>query len=147
MLAQIGASGQQAMAALQAALPEELKEVGVLVNVNELLRQVLEIETDRLLATGHRRGMAASPGAAQAHGTRGSAQIHFQPPDRQCHFGVERDQRNAPGAVSGDLGARCRGGGNGPGIARDIRLRVFESLIGVTAAAVWVWGSRWLRKS
>jgi nitrogen fixation negative regulator NifL len=52
MLAQISASGQQAMATLKAALPEESREPGALVNVNELLRQVLEIETDRLLAAG-----------------------------------------------------------------------------------------------
>ncbi len=52
MLAQISASGQQAMATLKATLPEEQKEAGALVNVNALLRQVLEIETDRLLAAG-----------------------------------------------------------------------------------------------
>jgi nitrogen fixation negative regulator NifL len=52
MLAQISASGQQALATLKASLPDEVKEVGALVNVNELLRQVLELETDRLLAAG-----------------------------------------------------------------------------------------------
>lgn len=52
MLAQISASSRQAMATLKAALPQETKEVRVPVNVNELLRQVLEIETDRLLAAG-----------------------------------------------------------------------------------------------
>lgn len=52
MLAQISASGQQAMATLTKALPEQPREAGALVNVNELLRQVLEIETDSLLAAG-----------------------------------------------------------------------------------------------
>ena len=52
MLAQISASGQQAMATLKTALPEQPREAGALVNVNELLRQVLEIETDSLLAAG-----------------------------------------------------------------------------------------------
>jgi nitrogen fixation negative regulator NifL len=52
MLAQISASGQQAMVTLKAALPDEIKEAEAPVNVNELLRQVLEIETDRLLADG-----------------------------------------------------------------------------------------------
>jgi nitrogen fixation negative regulator NifL len=52
MLAQISASGQQALATLKESLPYEAKEAEALVNVNELLRQVLEIETDRLLAAG-----------------------------------------------------------------------------------------------
>jgi nitrogen fixation negative regulator NifL len=52
MLAQINASGRQALETLKASLPDEVKEPGALVNVNELLRQVLEIETDRLLAAG-----------------------------------------------------------------------------------------------
>lgn len=52
MLAQISASGQQALATLKASLPDEVKEAGAMVSVNELLRQVLEIETDRLLAAG-----------------------------------------------------------------------------------------------
>ncbi len=52
MLAEISTSGEQAMETLKAALPDEQREVGALVNVNELLRQVLEIETDRLLAAG-----------------------------------------------------------------------------------------------
>ena len=52
MLAQISASSRQALTTLKAALPAETKEAEAPVNVNELLRQVLEIETDRLLATG-----------------------------------------------------------------------------------------------
>jgi signal transduction histidine kinase len=52
MLAQINASGRQAPETLKASLPDEVKEIQALVDVNELLRQVLEIETDRLLAAG-----------------------------------------------------------------------------------------------
>jgi nitrogen fixation negative regulator NifL len=52
MLDQISASGAEALATLTSALPEEPREAGVMVNVNELLRQVLELETDRLLANG-----------------------------------------------------------------------------------------------
>lgn len=52
MLAQISASGQQALETLKASLPDEVREAEARVNVNELLRQVLEIETDRLLADG-----------------------------------------------------------------------------------------------
>jgi len=52
MLAQISASSQLAMTTLKAVLPEETREAEAPVNVNELLRQVLELETDRLLADG-----------------------------------------------------------------------------------------------
>ncbi|RNE92596.1 nitrogen fixation negative regulator NifL [Marichromatium sp. AB32] len=52
MLDQISHSGQRALDTLTSALPEEPREPGALVNVNELLRQVLELETDRLLANG-----------------------------------------------------------------------------------------------
>ncbi len=52
VLEQISASGQEALAMLRAALPEQSREAGLMVNVNALLRQVLELETDRLLADG-----------------------------------------------------------------------------------------------
>ena len=52
MLDQISATGANTLAALRAALPEEPRELDAMVNVNELLRQVLELETDRLLAAG-----------------------------------------------------------------------------------------------
>nr|WP_207280837.1 nitrogen fixation negative regulator NifL [Thiocystis violacea] len=52
MLDQISESGAKALATLTAALPEEPREAGVMVNVNALLRQVLELETNRLLADG-----------------------------------------------------------------------------------------------
>jgi len=52
MLEQTSAAGRKALATLQGALPEQQREVGLMVNVNALLRQVLELETDRLLAAG-----------------------------------------------------------------------------------------------
>lgn len=52
MLDQICASGARALATLRGALPEEPREAEAMVNVNELLRQVLDLETDRLLAAG-----------------------------------------------------------------------------------------------
>ncbi|MBK1699363.1 nitrogen fixation negative regulator NifL [Thiococcus pfennigii] len=51
-LEQISAAGQKALETLEAALPVQAREAGILVNVNALLRQVLELETDRLLAAG-----------------------------------------------------------------------------------------------
>jgi nitrogen fixation negative regulator NifL len=52
MIDQISSTGARALATLRAALPEETREVGVVVNVNDLLRQVLELSTDTLLAAG-----------------------------------------------------------------------------------------------
>ena len=51
-LAQIANAGEQALETLQAALPEQVFEAGVRVNVNDLLRHVLALETDALLASG-----------------------------------------------------------------------------------------------
>ena len=51
-LRQISAASERALATLHAALPNEAPEAGVMVNINELLRHVLELETDRLLAAG-----------------------------------------------------------------------------------------------
>jgi nitrogen fixation negative regulator NifL len=51
-LGQISAASEQALQTLNAALPEEIVEAGVSVNVNELLRHVLALETDALLAAG-----------------------------------------------------------------------------------------------
>lgn len=52
MIHQIRATGERALTTLRAALPEEMPEAGVMVNVNDLLRQTLGLMTDRLLAAG-----------------------------------------------------------------------------------------------
>ncbi|MBK5931984.1 nitrogen fixation negative regulator NifL [Halochromatium salexigens] len=51
-LAQITETSEQALRTLQAALPDEIIEPGVSVNVNELVRHVLALETDALLSSG-----------------------------------------------------------------------------------------------
>ncbi|MBK1704050.1 nitrogen fixation negative regulator NifL [Halochromatium glycolicum] len=51
-LAQITAASEQALQTLRSALPDEVIEAGVSVNVNELIRHVLALETDALLAAG-----------------------------------------------------------------------------------------------
>jgi nitrogen fixation negative regulator NifL len=52
MLGQITQAGETALATLHAAMPTEVPEPGVSVNINELLRHVLALETDNLLAAG-----------------------------------------------------------------------------------------------
>jgi len=52
MLGQITSAGETALQTLKASLPADTQEPGVRVNINELLRHVLTLETDRLLAAG-----------------------------------------------------------------------------------------------
>lgn len=51
-LRQVCAASEAALGRLRSALPSEPLEAGMMVNINELLRHVLELETDRLLAAG-----------------------------------------------------------------------------------------------
>lgn len=51
-LHQISASTRQTFEALRAALPRDEEATYNFTNINELIRQVLELETDRLLSTG-----------------------------------------------------------------------------------------------
>ncbi len=51
-LAQIISASEQALQTLQAAIPDEAVEIGVSVNVNDLLRHVLTLETNALLVAG-----------------------------------------------------------------------------------------------
>lgn len=53
-LADAMASGQQALAELRAMIPAETREAAGVVNVNELLRDVLDLTTSRMLANGIR---------------------------------------------------------------------------------------------
>jgi len=130
MLAQIGASGQQAMAALQSALPEELKEVGVPVNVNELLRQVLEIETDRLLATGIVVEWQPASVLPRLTGHENQLRSMFKHLIENAILALNETSEThrllylTTRAL--DTGVDVTIQGNGPGIARDIRFRVFK---------------------
>lgn len=129
-LDQISDSGAKALATLKAALPEEPREAGVMVNVNELLRQVLELETERLLATGivvdwqpaavlpelpgHKDQLRAMfkhliDNAIQALRESGQAHRELRLSTRRLDQGVEVEIQD-----------------NGPGIPSEDRYRVFE---------------------
>jgi nitrogen fixation negative regulator NifL len=130
MLDQISESGAKALATLTDALPEEPREAGVLVNVNKLLRQVLELETNRLLAngiivdwrpaavlpelTGHKNQLRAMfkhliDNAIQAVRESGKPQRELSLTTRRLDSGVEVEIQD-----------------NGRGIAPEDRYRVFE---------------------
>ncbi|WP_455222660.1 nitrogen fixation negative regulator NifL [Kaarinaea lacus] len=52
VLQQAMAAGTEAMDTLRASMPEEAEEAAKLVDMNQLLREVLSVSTDRLLARG-----------------------------------------------------------------------------------------------
>ncbi|WP_455211270.1 nitrogen fixation negative regulator NifL [Kaarinaea lacus] len=52
VLQQAMASGQEALDILRASMPEEPKEATMPVDINQVLREVLSVSTDRLLARG-----------------------------------------------------------------------------------------------
>jgi nitrogen fixation negative regulator NifL len=52
VLQQALTSGQEALGTLRASMPEEPEEAAIPVDVNQLLREVLSVSTDRLLARG-----------------------------------------------------------------------------------------------
>jgi nitrogen fixation negative regulator NifL len=127
---QINVTGQRALEALQAALPEEPREADAMVNINVLLRQSLELETDRLLAAGivvDWRPAAVLP-AFSAHktqlrsmfkhllGNAIQALMERKGPDRELHVST----RSSGDAVEVEIRD------NGPGILPEERFRIFE---------------------
>lgn len=52
VLQQALTSGHEALDTLRAAMPEEIEEAAMPVDINQLLREVLSVSTDRLLAKG-----------------------------------------------------------------------------------------------
>jgi len=130
MLEQISRSGEQALSALRAALPEEPREAGVMVNINELLRQVLELETDRLLAAGIVVDWRPAPVLPQLPGHKNQLRslfkhlidnaIHALNESGRSHRDLLLATRAVPTGVEVDIQD------NGPGIPTADRYRVFE---------------------
>ena len=130
IIGQITATGERALATLRAALPEETRELGVVVNVNDLLRQVLELSTDTLLATGVVVDWRPAPVLPEINVHKTQLRSVFKHlldnaiqalnetnrPDRELHIATRR----AGDSVEVEIAD------NGSGIAPEDRLRVFE---------------------
>jgi len=132
VLEQIGESAQQAFEALNAALPEETPEARQMVNINALLQELLELSTEALLGAGivvawqptfvlpnvlgqkkQLRGLFKNliDNAIQALGEVRSGQRDLT---------IRTRQRNRTLIIEIE--------DNGPGIAADDRMTVFEPL-------------------
>ncbi|EXJ13496.1 nitrogen fixation negative regulator NifL [Imhoffiella purpurea] len=130
MLDQISDSGAKALATLNAALPEEPRESGVLVNVNALLRQILEMETARLLATGIVVDWRPATVLPEFNGHKNQLRAMFKhlienaiQALRECGQS-QRELRITTRCL--DRGVEVEIQDNGGGIAPEDRYRVFE---------------------
>ena len=130
LLEQISTAGAKALATLQGALPEEPREAGVMVNCNELLRQVLELETDRLLAAGIMVDWRPAPHLPELPGHKNSLRslfkhlidnaIHALNESGRSHREINLVTHAVDGAVEVEIQD------NGRGIPVEDRYRVFE---------------------
>jgi hypothetical protein len=89
-LADAIASGEQALAELRAMIPAETREPSGAINVNELLRDVLDLSTRRLLASGIRVSWKPQAMLPTLQGYPNKLRSDVQGADRQCHRGHER---------------------------------------------------------
>nr|WP_209262217.1 nitrogen fixation negative regulator NifL [Thiorhodococcus minor] len=130
MLDQISESGAKALETLSAALPEETREAGVMVNVNALLRQVLELETNRLLADGvvvDWRPAAVLPELPAHKNELRSMFKHLIDNAIQALRESNKGHRELSLTTRKlDNGVEVEIQDNGPGIPADDRYRVFE---------------------
>jgi nitrogen fixation regulatory protein len=130
MLEEISAAGSAALESLRSALPEEPREAGAMVNVNELLRQVLELETDRLLAAGVVVDWRPAAVLPELPGHKDQLRSLFKHLIDNAlhalheHGGTHRELTLTTRAADGMVEVEIQD--NGPGIPSASRYRVFE---------------------
>ena len=130
MLGQITQAGETALATLHAALPPEIPEPGVSVNVNELLRHVLALETDNLLAAGIVVDWQPALVLPELSGHKNELRSLFKHlidnALQALHEGggSQRGLRLATRALDGAVEVVEED--NGPGIPTELRFKVFE---------------------
>lgn len=130
MIEQISITGQRALTTLHAALPDEAREPDVRVNVNRLLRQVIDLETDRLLAAGivvDWRPAAVLPELSVQKTQLRCLFKHLVDNAIQAVTEISRPHRElriATRPLGGAVEVEIQD--NGPGIAAAARFRVFE---------------------
>ncbi|WP_328986570.1 nitrogen fixation negative regulator NifL [Thiorhodovibrio winogradskyi] len=129
-LRQISTASERALATLRAALPSEAPEAGVMVNINELLRHVLELETDRLLAAGVVIDWQPAMQLPELSGHRNQLRSLFKylidNALQALHESrrAQRELRLATRALDGSVEVIIQD--NGPGLPAADRLKAFE---------------------
>lgn len=130
VLRQALAAGQEALDTLRASMPKEMEEPVVPVNLNQLLREVLAISTDRLLAGGVVVEWQPSPMLPALLGREGQLRGMFKQLvdnalDAIDEHGKEaRELRMWTKAENGLINVFIED--TGPGIPEELRLKIFE---------------------
>ncbi len=129
-LAEAVAAGQQALETLRDAIPPQPPETGTAVNVNEALRDVLDLETGRMLGAGVSVTWQPQAVLPAVHGYPNRLRAMFKALLDNAVEAVttrgwrERDVRVATRAVDGGVEVLVED--SGPGIPQPQQLRVFE---------------------
>lgn len=130
VLTQVSVSGQEALATLEAALPRESREPLVAVNLNVIIRDVLAISTERLIAAGILVDWRPAPKIPTLMGyenrLRGMLkQLLDNSIDAMSGRAVRERELTIATGVDGDH-VSIAIEDTGPGIDEDLRLKVFE---------------------
>jgi len=130
VLRQALAAGQQALEVLRTAMPNEQPEAPVRVNVNQALRDVLSLLTDRMLALGVEVEWRPAPQLPAAWGCENRLRAMFKQLldnalDAMDAPVVRRRELRVVTTVSDDA-VRISIEDSGPGIPDELRIRVFE---------------------
>ena len=130
MLRQAVTSGREALAKLQASLPEVPPEAPMPVNINQLLREVLELCTPRLLAGGMVVDWRPTPMLSALIGREGRLRALFKQLVDNVVDAMEdnrlkvRELRIITARQGDDILVTIED--TGPGVAPELRFKIFE---------------------
>jgi nitrogen fixation negative regulator NifL len=130
LLGQVLAQGEDSVATLQACLPQGDSQAFVPVNLNRILRDTLEVETDRLLAAGIEVDWQPSPVLPAVAGVESRLRSLFKQLldnaiESISRSGSRQRELHVGTAAEGEV-VRAWVEDSGPGIAPELRLKVFE---------------------
>jgi nitrogen fixation negative regulator NifL len=130
LLGQVLAQGEQSVSTLQACLPQGDGQAFAPVNLNRILRDALELETERLLAAGIVVDWQPFPLLLRVAGAENRLRSLFKQLldnaiEAMSRAGVKRRELRVGTAAEGDV-LRVWIEDSGPGIAPDLRVKVFE---------------------